>query len=232
MIWAVVPAAGSGSRFESELPKQYLQIAGRSVLEHCLWRLAAHPQIEGIVVALSPGDQRFAQITLPAAAQVRAVSGGATRADSVLAALQALPSTVGADQAVLVHDAARPCVSIAMLDRLLACVDDRDGALLAVPCHDTLKRHNDDAAAPRSVATADRSQYWLAQTPQMFPRGALTAALRDARDKGVAVTDEAMAMEHCGARPRLITGAASNRKLTVAEDLPAIQAWLQQNPLS
>ena len=231
MIWAVVPAAGSGSRFQGELPKQYQEVAGRAVLEHCLWRLGSHRQIVGVAVALSPDDQRFAQLQMPPGLQIRSVVGGDQRADSVLAALQALPDEVDAAQAVLVHDAARPCVSLEMLDRLLVHAGSADGALLAVPCHDTLKQIDPGEASPRSLATAERSQYWLAQTPQLFPRGALSAALIAARERGLSVTDEAMAMELRGARPHLVMGSTSNRKLTVADDLAPISAWLQANPI-
>lgn len=232
MIWAVVPAAGSGSRFDAQLPKQYLPVAGRPLLEHCLWRLAAHPKMVGVAIALHPDDRHFERLKLPPALQLRRVAGGAQRADSVLAALQALPAEVAPTDPVLVHDAARPCLSLAMLDRLLAWESCTEGALLAIPCHDTLKQLDPGSDPPRSRATPDRSQFWLAQTPQMFPRGALTEALQAARDQQLVVTDEAMAMELRGARPQLVMGSTSNRKLTVADDLAPISSWLESNPLA
>jgi len=231
MTWAVVPAAGSGSRFDAAVPKQYQSVAGRPVLEHCLWRLAAHPAIRGIVVALGPHDAYFDAITLPSRLPVLRVAGGHQRADSVLAALQALPDSVVATDAVLVHDAARPCIDVALLDRLLCLATEPAGALVGMPCHDTLKRVDPDSPAPRSEATADRRAYWLAQTPQMFPRGTLTQALLDARAQNIAVTDEAMAVELQGLRPRLVIGSPSNRKLTVAADFAPIEAWLLSHPI-
>ncbi len=233
MTWAVVPAAGSGSRFDSVAPKQYREIAGRPLLEHCLWRLAAHPAISGIVLALDPNDIHFQHLKLPPGFPVHRVAGGLERADSVLTALQSLPdAVVAATDAVLVHDAARPCIDNALLDRLLEFADEPAGAIAGLPCHDTLKRIDPAATRPQSEATVDRRQYWLAQTPQMFPRATLIRALLSVRELGIAVTDEAMAIELAGLRPRLVLGSPSNRKLTVADDFAPIEAWLRAHPIA
>lgn len=232
MTWAVVPAAGSGTRFDTVAPKQYRQIAGRPLLEHCLCRLAAHPAISGIVLALNPNDMHFQHLKLPPDLPVHRVAGGLERADSVLTALQALPESVAATDAVLVHDAARPCIDSALIDRLLEFADEPAGAFAGLPCHDTLKRIDPAANRPQSEATVDRRQYWLAQTPQMFPRDTLIRALLSARELGIAVTDEAMAIELAGLRPRLVLGSPSNRKLTVADDFAPIEAWLRAHPIA
>jgi 2-C-methyl-D-erythritol 4-phosphate cytidylyltransferase len=217
MIWVLVPAAGSGARFGAGLPKQYQQLAGEPLIAHTLTRLLAHPGIEGAMVALAADDTHWATLALPFDKPVLTCIGGANRADSVLAALRALPDTVADDALVLVHDAARPCIRYADLDRLLkAANDDAVGALLALPLRDTLKRAD---AQARVVATEPREHLWRAQTPQACRRGALTHALEQARMDGIAITDEAMAIERIGLRPLLVEGNEDNIKVTVAADL-------------
>lgn len=217
MIWVVVPAAGSGARFGAGLPKQYQQLAGRPMIAHTLARLLAHPAIEGAMVAIAPDDIHWAMLAMRLGKPLLACAGGSDRADSVLAALRALPDTVADDAMVLVHDAARPCVRHADLDRLIeAARNDSVGALLALPLRDTLKRGD---AHARVLATEPREQLWRAQTPQAFRRGALTRALEQARADGVAITDEAMAMERLGQQPLLVEGSEDNIKVTVTADL-------------
>ncbi|HTA66563.1 MAG TPA: 2-C-methyl-D-erythritol 4-phosphate cytidylyltransferase [Xanthomonadaceae bacterium] len=217
MSWAVVPAAGSGARFGGELPKQYRRLAGEPVIVRTLSRLLAHPSIEGAMVALAVDDIHWSHLVPRFGKPVLTCIGGADRAASVLAALCALPVEVADEALVLVHDAARPCVRIVDLDRLIAsALDDAVGALLAAPVRDTLKRADADG---RVDATASRERLWRALTPQAFRRGALTRALESAQTDGVAVTDEAMAMERIGLRPLLVEGSEDNIKLTVAEDL-------------
>jgi 2-C-methyl-D-erythritol 4-phosphate cytidylyltransferase len=148
----------------------------------------------------------------------------------VRAGLAALPATVGPDQAVLVHDAARPCLAPELLDRLLACAGDAAGALLALPVVDTLKR-SDGGARAHVVETVDRQCYWRAQTPQLFPRALLQRALEHAATNALQVTDEAMAVEALGLAPRLVEGSEDNRKLTRPEDLALIAGWLAAHPL-
>jgi len=217
MSWVIVPAAGSGARFGADLPKQYQQLAGRPLIAHTLARLLAHPAIEGAMVALAPDDSRWTTLALQFDKPVLTCIGGAARADSVLAALRALPAVVGDDALVLVHDAARPCVRGADLDRLVhAAQGDPVGALLAAPVRDTLKRAD---ASSRVLATEPREQFWRALTPQAFRRGDLTRAIERARVDGVSITDEAMAMERVGLRPLLVEGREDNIKVTVAADL-------------
>jgi 2-C-methyl-D-erythritol 4-phosphate cytidylyltransferase len=217
MSWVVVPAAGSGARFGAGLPKQYRQLAGRPLIAHTLTRLLAHPAIEGALVALAPDDTQWATLGLRFDKPLLTCAGGTDRADSVLTALRALPDTVADDALVLVHDAARPCIRHTDLDRLIdAAQNDPVGALLALPLRDTLKRAD---AQARVLATEPRERLWRAQTPQAFRRGALTHALEQARSDGVAITDEAMAMERLGLQPLLVEGSEDNIKVTVASDL-------------
>ncbi|HEV2607784.1 MAG TPA: 2-C-methyl-D-erythritol 4-phosphate cytidylyltransferase [Xanthomonadaceae bacterium] len=217
MSWVIVPAAGSGVRFGAELPKQYQQLVGRPLIAQTLSRLLAHPAIEGAIVALVAEDAHWATLALHFDKPVLTCIGGADRADSVLAALHALPAEVVDDALVLVHDAARPCVRSDDLDRLIhAAQEDSVGALLASPVRDTLKRAD---ARARALATEPREQFWRAQTPQAFRRGALIHALEQARADGVAITDEAMAMERLGLQPLLVEGSEDNIKVTVAADL-------------
>lgn len=217
MSWAVVPAAGIGRRFGAGTPKQYLPLAGRSVIEHSLRAVLDHADVDGVMVALAAGDAGWPGWRELAGKPVLTCVGGRERADSVLAALQALPASVSEDQWVLVHDAARPCLHRDDLARLLAKgQDDPVGALLAAPVRDTLKRAGE---AGQCLGTEPREGLWRALTPQLFRRGGLTRALEAARRAGVVVTDEAMAVERLGLRPCLVEGRDDNLKITTPADL-------------
>ena len=216
-IWVVIPAAGRGTRFGGEVPKQYLEVGGQSVLAWTLAALLGHPLIEGAVVALSADDPWWPGWTAFGGKPVLACVGGGTRAASVLAALQALPEHVRADDFVLVHDAARPNLADADLERLIERGrEDPVGALLAAPVRDTLKRAGDDGGVD---ATEPRERLWRALTPQMFRRLQLTRALDEAAGAGIEVTDESMAMERQGLRPLLVEGNETNFKITTPGDL-------------
>ncbi len=214
-LWCVVPAAGRGTRFGGEIPKQYLPLAGKPLLLHTLERLAAHPRIAGLVVALAPRDAHWPGLTQIAGKPVRTVDGGDERADSVLAGLYLLAREVHAEDFVLVHDAARPCVRGADISRLIERGVKAGGALLAAPLRDTLKRADTEN---RSLATEPREARWRALTPQLFRHGELVAALESARAAGIAVTDEAMALERLGHRPLLVEGTEDNIKVTTPAD--------------
>jgi 2-C-methyl-D-erythritol 4-phosphate cytidylyltransferase len=229
VTWAIVPAAGRGTRFGAERPKQYLALAGRTVIEHSLRAVLAHDDVDGVVVALSPEDQDWPGWREIGGKPVITCVGGAERADSVLAALHALPGTVDADQWVLVHDAARPCLRAEDLARLIRIGQaDPVGALLAAPVRDTLKRADD---LGRSQSTEPRDGLWRALTPQLFRRGGLTRALEAALRAGLRVTDEAMAMERLGLRPCLVEGREDNIKITTPADL-ALAEFLLSNGAS
>ena len=211
-----MPAAGSGARFSGSLPKQYMPLGGRPLLYYALRRLALHPAVEQVFVVLAPGDDRFRTIDCGEIGdKVRPLyCGGETRAASVFNGLTSILDAVSPDDWVLVHDAARPCLSAAALDRLITEVGaDASGGLLALPVADTLKRAADD----RVVETVPRSALWQAQTPQMFRFGVLHEALR--RCGPASVTDEASAVETVGVKPKLVMGEARNLKVTYPDDL-------------
>lgn len=217
-FWVVVPAAGIGSRMRADRPKQYLQVAGKTILEHTLERLLAHPTINGVVVSIADDDHFWPSLGCACDSRIRSAQGGSDRATSVLNALLLL-SEDGADldDWVLVHDAARPNLAQTDLDRLLSALRGHAvGGLLAAPVRDTLKR-----ASPEGLVqeTVDRTQVWQAFTPQMFRLGALQTALSEALAAGVSITDESSAMEWAGHAPRLIEGRSDNLKITRPEDL-------------
>ena len=216
-VCAVVPAAGFGRRMQTECPKQYLSIGNKTILEHAVAALLADARVQRVVIAVSPGDRRFSQLPLAQHPQITVVDGGAERADSVLAGLQALPEA----QWVLVHDAARPCVTPAALERLCReLANDPVGGLLAMPVADTLKRADGTQHVAETVA---RDGLWQAQTPQMFRYGLLGKVLAG---QG-AVTDEASAFEAAGYAPRLVRSDMTNLKVTYPADLALAELILQ-----
>ncbi|WP_270221441.1 2-C-methyl-D-erythritol 4-phosphate cytidylyltransferase [Kosakonia cowanii] len=220
-VCAVVPAAGFGRRMQTECPKQYLSIGDKTILEHAVAALLAHPCVSRVIIAVSAGDERFAQLPLANHPQITVVNGGAERADSVLAGLKA---ATGA-QWVLVHDAARPCLHQDDLNRLLALREtSRVGGILAAPVRDTMKR-----AEPGKTAiahTVERNDLWHALTPQFFPLALLHDCLTRALDEGATITDEASALEYCGYHPELVAGRADNIKVTRPEDLRLAEFYL------
>ena len=214
--WLVVPAAGQGRRMGADRPKQYLPINGRPVLAHTLERLHAALPEARLCLCLDPHDPWFAPAWVPFT-DWRRVPGGTERADSVANALVAIESEAHGDDLVLVHDVARPCVAVDDLQRLLReLVDDSVGGLLAAPVADTMKR---DDGAGRVATTEPRGGLWHALTPQGFRYGLLRRALAAAAEAGVAVTDEASAVEALGHSPRLVGGRRDNLKITHPEDL-------------
>ncbi len=214
-LWCVVPAAGRGARVGSAVPKQYLPIAGKPLLLHTLGRLAAHPCIAGLMVVLAAEDALWPGLHEIAGKPILTATGGAERADSVLAGLRALRGKVEDSQFTLVHDAARPCIHAADISRLIEQGIRAGGALLAAPVRDTLKRADTQG---RVAATEPREARWRALTPQLFRCGELIAALESARAAGIAVTDEAMAMEHMGHKPLLVEGSEDTIKVTTSAD--------------
>ncbi len=223
----VVPAAGSGRRLASAIPKQYLEVAGRTVIEHALTPFLEDVRCLEIVVAIAADDARWPIVERTLAdRRLRSVTGGAERADSVWRGLVALQPAMVADDWVLVHDAARPCLAAAELESLLNELSLHDvGGLLAVPLADTLKRASGDG--PRqSVETVDRAGLWRALTPQMFRYGLLREALAAAHAAGRTPTDEAQAIEWAGGAPQLVAGDVRNVKVTTAADLQLVAALL------
>lgn len=227
MTWALVPAAGSGRRFGGEVPKQYLRAAGKPLIEHALDTLLAHPGVDGVVVALADGDPRWPGWTSLHGKPVITCVGGGERADSVLAALHNLPAGMAEDELLLVHDAARPNLHADDITKLIAaanaCVD---GAILAAPVRDTLKRAD---AGTRIASTEPRDGLWRALTPQAFRRDLLRRALERALADRLVVTDEAMAVERMGRHPALVEGREDNLKVTTPADLALAEFLLARH---
>ncbi|MBN3266219.1 2-C-methyl-D-erythritol 4-phosphate cytidylyltransferase [Bordetella bronchiseptica] len=221
---AIVPAAGIGARAslpgEAAVPKQYRPLVGQPMLRHAVRALLADPRIAQVRVAVSAGDGWVEQALAGLPRTVWRPCGGPTRADTVAAALA--DSGAAADDWVLVHDAARPGLPAQALACLIdACLGDAVGGLLALPVADTVK-----AGRQRVSRTVDRDGLWLAQTPQMFRAGLLRDALAHARAAGLAVTDEASAVEAAGHAPRLVAGALRNFKVTWPDDFELMEKWL------
>jgi 2-C-methyl-D-erythritol 4-phosphate cytidylyltransferase/2-C-methyl-D-erythritol 2,4-cyclodiphosphate synthase len=226
--WLVMPAAGAGRRFRGDQPKQYAPLRGRAVIEWALDPFLADVRCAHAVVVLAKGDPFWPGIAarLPSG-RLGSATGGAERSESVRRGLAALAGRASADDWVLVHDAARPCLDPRDLERLIAQASRHPvGGLLAVRAADTLKAAEADTDAPAATHTIDRSQLWRALTPQMFRFGALSAALDAAHASGRFPTDEAQAFEWRGERALLVGGAATNIKLTNAEDLELAAAIL------
>ncbi len=222
---ALIPAAGSGARMATQLPKQYALLAGKPMIQHAVHCLCAHPLIEQVFVVLSPGDARFAALDWSACGKklTALYCGGETRAASVFNGLLAANDAIDGADWVLVHDAARPCLRAADIDRLIAEIGDSEvGGLLAVPVADTLKRANAERGV---VQTETRDHLWRAQTPQMFRYRVLIEALR--RADIAAVTDESSAVEQTGAKPKLVPGSVTNLKVTYPEDLELAELILK-----
>lgn len=224
-VIAVVPAAGVGSRMKADRPKQYLKISGTTILEHTVEKLLSHPQVSQIVVAISDDDPYYPELALNQNPKVIRVSGGSERADSVLSALEYIAEQQLGDW-VMVHDAARPCVQLGDIDKLISgAMSHEVGAILAAPVRDTMKR----GAQGQVEHTVKRADLWHALTPQMFRAKPLWNALSEALQQGVSITDEASAFEWKGLSPALVTGRSDNFKITQPEDLALAEFYLSQN---
>lgn len=227
--WLVMPAAGAGRRFGADTPKQYAQLEGRTVIEWALAPFLRDARCARIVVALAAADEYWER--LPLCSRALTVVGGAERSASVRSALAGLAGEARPPDWVLVHDAVRPCLDAQDLERLLTRLAAHPvGGVLAVRVADTLKRALPGSAAEEGCAieaTQERAGLWRALTPQMFRYGALCAALDQAHAAERSPSDEAQALEWAGARPLLIAGAASNLKVTTAEDLVLAAAILR-----
>jgi 2-C-methyl-D-erythritol 4-phosphate cytidylyltransferase / 2-C-methyl-D-erythritol 2,4-cyclodiphosphate synthase len=224
--WLIMPAAGSGRRFGTQVPKQYAPLLGRTVIEWALAPFITDTRCVGVVVALAAEDPWWPQVAARLPDRIATVAGGSERSGSVLNGLRALGTRADASDWVLVHDAARPCLPPADLTKLLRELRDHEtGGLLAAPGADTLKFVPSGGAAAVE-RTVERAGLWRALTPQMFRFGALRAALEAAHAAGRAPTDESQALEWMGARPLLVEGSAANMKVTTAQDLKLAAAIL------
>ncbi len=223
-IWAVVPAAGVGKRMQANRPKQYLQLLGKTVLEQTINRLLQADVFSAIAVAISKEDPYWPKLECSKHNKVVTAAGGKERADSVLSALKSLTEQASDNDWVLVHDAARPCLTCADIHYLIESLKDDDvGGILALSSHDTLK----NVEGVNITETIDRSVIWRALTPQMFRYGMLKSALEVA-EGNAAITDEASALEMQGLQPKIVEGRPDNIKITRPEDLALAQFYMEQ----
>ncbi|MEQ1485767.1 2-C-methyl-D-erythritol 4-phosphate cytidylyltransferase [Methyloglobulus sp.] len=223
-FWAVVPAAGVGKRMNADRPKQYLELAGKTVIEQTLSGLLQANVFSAVAVAISPEDPYWPELEVAKHQLVITAPGGKERADSVLSGLKAIRNHANDDDWVLVHDAARPCLTTGDIHLLIdTLVNDDVGGILALSSHDTLKNVQDCDI----LGTMDRRLIWRALTPQMFRYGMLKTALEEA-EGNPAVTDEASALELKGLRPKIVEGRPDNIKITRPEDLALAQFYMEQ----
>jgi 2-C-methyl-D-erythritol 4-phosphate cytidylyltransferase len=221
-LWVLIPAAGVGQRMQANCPKQYLSLAGKTILDRSIAVFITHPRIAGVLVGVSENDPYWPDSAWHDHDCVHSFVGGKERSDTVQKGLRYLLGTFdGEEQEVLVHDAARPLLSQTALNRIINH-HSAQGALLAMPAKDTIKLQMSDL--PLVDATLDRNAIWLAQTPQKFPAHALLEALEKAQAQGISVTDECSAMEFIGWHPDLVVGESSNIKITLPEDLLIAEA--------
>lgn len=233
-IWAVVPAAGIGQRMRLSQPKQYLNIAGKAILQHSLDALMSVPSVEYAVVALAQNDTHWPQLPASSDTRVSTVVGGGQRADSVMAGLKAVIDKAGETTWVVVHDAARPLVAANDIVRLIDQVAEGQwaGGILATPLQDTLKLASDEQTL-EIRETIDRRRLWLAQTPQLFRAGELLAAYQAQIDNPDAqITDEASVMELAGHTPVMVEALQANFKITRDGDVKLAEVLLLDRPSS
>lgn len=227
-FWVILPAAGVGARMQAKEPKQYLLLEGEYLIDQTIKRLLAHPQVSNIAIGLSSGDAYWPDSNWAKDTRIHTYIGGRERSDTVINGLQYLARHHGVnDVFVLVHDAARPLITIAEIDLLLANTNPT-GALLAIPAKDTIKQSN-HKASDETVQVAnslDRQYIWQAQTPQKFKANQLLSALLKAQENNLPITDESSALELIEKHPDLVEGKASNFKVTLPIDLFMAQALL------
>ena len=229
-VHVLIPAAGRGKRYGGAMLKQYLPVCGKPVLAHSIKVFQFHPMVSSITVVLAEDDQWFESAVGVLAANVNTVTGGDTRAQSVRNGLRFIADNYSNTDWVIVHDAARPCLSASRFEKFLEQgLESVHGAILAVPVGDTLKRAGD---SQEIVATVDRSGLWAAQTPQLFRVGVLADAIDMAQEAGCKLTDEASAMESVGIKPLLVMGSSANIKITHSSDLAIAEALLARKEQS
>ena len=218
-----MPAAGVGKRMNADRPKQYLELAGKTVIEHTLYRLLSADVFAAVAVAISVEDPYWPELDVSVHEKVITAAGGKERADSVLSALKSIRDLASDNDWVLVHDAARPCITATDIHFLIdSLMDDPVGGILALSSHDTLK----NVQSGSILGTLDRSHIWRALTPQMFRYGSLKQALEMA-EGNPAITDEASALELQGLQPKIVEGRPDNIKITRPEDLALAQFYME-----
>jgi 2-C-methyl-D-erythritol 4-phosphate cytidylyltransferase len=224
--WVVIPAAGVGKRMGVDKPKQYITVNDKTILEHTIDCFINREEIENVVVAISKADEYWPSLKISEHEKVITAPGGAERYHSVFNGLQVLENKADENDWILVHDAARPCLSQSAIDRLMIELREHEvGGILAMPCRDTMKRANE---TNEIIDTVERESLWHAQTPQMFKYGKLYSAINKVLEKEFVVTDEAMAIEHSGYKPLLVEGQQENIKVTHKDDLKYLELYLDK----
>ncbi len=227
--WVVIPAAGVGTRMDADIPKQYIPVYGKTILEHTLDCFLQREDINSIVVAIAENDKHWSSLSVSSDPRVITTQGGAERYQSVLNGLKVLSGRASENDWVMVHDAARPCLHQSAIDRLMVELDSHPvGGILALQCADTMKRAN---AENEIEGTVERENLWRAQTPQMFRYKKLLLSLETALENNMRVTDEAMAIELAGLKPKLIDGHQENIKITKNDDLSNAENYLKMMSL-
>jgi len=228
--WCIVPAAGVGKRMGANVPKQYLTLLSKTVLEHTLERLLSVSGLSQVVVCVSPDDEYWERVSLKGHSRIKTAAGGRERCDSVLNGLDYLTANgVNGTDWVMVHDVVRPCVRVGDIERLMAqTADSSVGGILASPVRDTMKRAMGEGTVGETVC---RDHLWHALTPQLFRVGLLREALSKALESGVRVTDESSAIEWAGHRPLLVEGHPDNIKITHKADLQLAELFIQQQAI-
>ena len=226
-LWVVIPAAGIGKRMGVDIPKQYITVCDKAIIEHTVEKFTSRNDLQGILVALSNSDQHWSTLELSKNNKITTVTGGEERYKSVYNALCSLKNKAGDDDWILVHDAVRPCITTSEIDQFIADVDHLNGigGILALPCFETMKKANTNHEIEETI---DRKFIWHAQTPQMFRYKKLFLAIEKIMNENIFITDEAMAMELAGYKPMLIQGTHSNIKITDQNDLKYLESFLRQ----
>jgi len=224
--WAIIPAAGIGMRVGADIPKQYMKINGKTILEYAIDPFLRHPQVDGVMVVLAENDPAWSDLGINGIDQLITTIGGKERFHSVLNGLIALENSVSDDDWILVHDAARPCLEMKDVDKLINTLCEHPtGGILAMPVRDTMKRSNLDNVIS---STVEREGLWHALTPQMFRYKKLRVSIEQAIEKNIKLTDEAQAMEKIGEDPMLVEGSVRNIKVTMPDDIELATFYLSQ----
>ncbi|MBK68950.1 MAG: 2-C-methyl-D-erythritol 4-phosphate cytidylyltransferase [Legionellales bacterium] len=226
-LWVVIPAAGIGKRMGVDIPKQYITVCDKAIIEHTVEKFTSRNDLQGILVALSNSDQHWSTLELSKNNKITTVTGGEERYKSVYNALCSLKNKADDDDWILVHDAVRPCITTSEIDQFIADLDHLNGigGILALPCFETMKKANTNHEIEETI---DRKFIWHAQTPQMFRYKKLFLAIEKIMNENIFITDEAMAMELAGYKPILIQGTHSNIKITDQNDLKYLESFLRQ----
>ncbi len=226
-LWVVIPAAGIGKRMGVDIPKQYITVCDKAIIEHTVEKFTSRNDLQGILVALSNSDQHWSTLELSKNNKITTVTGGEERYKSVYNALCSLKNKADDDDWILVHDAVRPCITTSEIDQFIADLDHLNGigGILALPCFETMKKANTNHEIEETI---DRKFIWHAQTPQMFRYKKLFLAIEKIMNENIFITDEAMAMELAGYKPVLIQGTHSNIKITDQNDLKYLESFLRQ----